>query len=104
MAKHHLTSAELSRAVITVPGHVVFRSFDADTVLLNLSSGQYHGLNVTGGRMLELLQENGSVPVTASRVAEEFGQPLEEVTRDLLELCTELAARCLIEVGADRLG
>src|SRR4051794_41962271 len=41
----------------TVPEHVVFRTFEAETLLLNLESGQYHGLNATGGRMLGLLKE-----------------------------------------------
>jgi hypothetical protein len=36
----------------TVPDGVVHRDFEAETLLLNLRSGTYHGLNVTGGRML----------------------------------------------------
>ena len=96
-----LSRARLASARISVPEHVVFRSFESETVLLNLSSGHYHGLNATGGRMLELLRENGSVPETAAGVADEFGQPVEEVTRDLIDLCTELEARGLIEVGSE---
>ena len=42
---------------VRIPKHVVFRSFGSETVLLNLSTGQYHGLRGTGGRMLEVLAE-----------------------------------------------
>jgi hypothetical protein len=101
VAEDELTEEGLSAARVIVPEHVVFRSFEAETVLLNLSSGQYHGLNATGGRMLELLRENGSVSATAAMVAEEFKQPVDEVTSDLVQLCQELAARGLIEVGAE---
>lgn len=90
--------SDLVSARLRVPEHVVFRSFNADTVVLNLDSGQYHGLNGTAGRMLELLGENGSVPATASAVAAEFGQPVERITADLLGLCRDLLARGLLEV------
>ena len=38
-----------------LPQHVVHRSFVAETVVLNLRTGKYHGLNPTAGRMLEAL-------------------------------------------------
>ena len=38
----------------SVPQHVVYRRFAAETVVLNLETGTYHGLNATGARMLEL--------------------------------------------------
>jgi hypothetical protein len=93
---------DLADAQLRVPEHVVFRTFDAETVVLNLDSGQYHGLNGTAGRMLELLGENGSVNATASVVAAEFGQQLDRVTDDLMGLCRNLLDRGLLEVvGAD---
>ena len=76
---------------------VVYRSFGSETVVLNLRTGQYHGLTGSGGRMLELLSETGDVDETARRVAEEFGRPLDEVTRDLAELCDGLRERKLVE-------
>lgn len=75
---------------------VVYRSFGAETVLLNLKSGQYHGLRGSGGRMLELLAETGDTDETARRVAEEFGRPLEEVSHDLDELWQALRSRELV--------
>jgi hypothetical protein len=36
--------------------HVVSRAFDAETVVLNLHTGEYHGFNVTAAaRMFALL-------------------------------------------------
>ena len=97
---NEVTEDELTGARIRVPDHVVFRAFESETVLLNLRTGQYHGLNATGGRVLALLKETGSVPATAAGVAAEFSRPVDEVTRDVVQLCNDLAARGLIDVLA----
>ena len=78
--------------------NVVFRSFGSETVLLNLKSGQYHGVKGSGGRMLEVLAETGDVDLSARRIADEYGHPLEDVKRDLNGLCEALAKRDLIEI------
>jgi hypothetical protein len=78
---------------------VVYRSFGAETVLLNLKTGQYHGLRGSGGRMLEVLSETGDVDETARRIADEFDQPVEDVMRDVNELCAGLRKRELMEDG-----
>ena len=83
---------------VTIPQHVVFRTFVEETVVLNLESGRYHGLNRTAGRMLELLGELGEVDTVAERLAEETGAPEAQVGADLHEFCESLAERGLIEV------
>jgi hypothetical protein len=82
---------------ITVPQHVVFRSFVKETVVLNLDSGRYHGLNPTGGRMLEVLRETPVVGEAAALLADEYGVSVEELQGDLLDFCDELLSRGLIE-------
>lgn len=89
---------ELRGVRIAVPKSVVHRSFDAETVLLNLTSGTYHGLNPTGGRMFDLLAETGSFDATVAALVEEYGQPEAVIVRDLSQLCSELEQRGLIEV------
>ncbi len=84
-----------------VPQHVVYRAFAAETVLLNLQTGKYHGLNPTAGRMLELIDQCGDSHAAALRVAEEYGEPLEKVEYDLLVLCADLEQRGLLERDAD---
>ena len=98
MADDSKSDDEMLDATVRVPEHVVHRSFDAETVLLNLRTGTYHGLNPTGGRMLELLQETGSLRSTAETIAREAEHPVDEVARDLVQLCADLAERGLIEI------
>jgi hypothetical protein len=81
---------------VRVPDHVVSRSFAAETVILNLETGKYHGLNTTGGRMLQVLQHSGTVRASAPALAEEFGQPEERIVNDLSARCADLAERGLL--------
>jgi len=83
---------------IRLAANVVHRSFGAETVLLNLDTGQYHGLRGTGGRMLEALSETGDLELAARQVAAEFDHPLDEVRSDMAELCQALEARSLVVV------
>lgn len=82
---------------VRVPQHVVYREFVAETVVLNLNTGIYHGVNPTGGRMLKLLDELGHVGRVAARLADEYRRPRSEVAADLETFCRDLLARDLIE-------
>ena len=81
-----------------IPQHVVHRGFATETVVLNLNSGKYHGLNPTGGRMLEVLEKTPDVNQAATKLAAEFGVPVDEIRRDLLTFCEDLAERGLLEL------
>jgi hypothetical protein len=47
--------------------------------------------------MLEVLKEVGVVRDAAARLAQAYGVPKDEIERDLLDFCDDLAARGLIE-------
>ena len=89
---------ELLRAHARVPEHVVYRTFVRETVVLNLETGRYQGLNVTGGRILDLLEADETVGSAAGHLAGEYRRPLDEVERDVCEFCADLIDRGLIEV------
>lgn len=89
---------ELLGASVRVPEHVVHRGFAAETVVLNLNTGRYHGLNPVAGRMLEMLDQVGGVGEVAAQIATEYEQPLDTVQRDLCALCADLHQRGLIEL------
>lgn len=82
-----------------IPAHVVYRAFPHETVVLNLQTGKYHGLNPTAGRMLELLERGFSIGETAELVAGEYKRPLADVEHDLQTFCADLRARGLIELS-----
>jgi Coenzyme PQQ synthesis protein D (PqqD) len=86
---------------ITVPDHVAHRSLPSETVVLNLQTGRYHGLNPTAGSMLEALERATCVRDAAAAVAEEYAQPPAIVERDMCDLCEALLARGLIELDGE---
>jgi hypothetical protein len=82
---------------VTIPDHVVFRVFAAETVVLNINTGQYHGLNPVAGRMLETLQGTPELRQAAQALADEFEQPTERIEHDLQAFCDDLVSRGLLE-------
>jgi hypothetical protein len=92
------TPSALLTAKLKVPQHVVYRSFPAETVVLNLETGKYHGLNATAGGMLEALERAACLRDAAVAMAAEYGQEQAVVERDMCELCDALLERGLIEV------
>ncbi len=88
----------LMTASIRVPQHVVYRSFPSETVVLNLETGKYHGLNATAGRMLEALEQAPSFGDALTAIATGYQQPGDVLERDLRELCNVLHERGLIEI------
>jgi hypothetical protein len=86
---------------VRIPEHVVHRSFGEQSVVLNLQTGRYHGLNGTGRRMFEMLEETGTLEGVAKRLAQEYDHPEAEITADLVDLCAELSERGLLEMDVD---
>lgn len=89
-------------ARVHVPQHVVYRDFVNETVVLNLETGTYHGLNRTAGLMLTTMERERSVREAAVKVAEDNGWDLATVESDIVDLCRTLAESGLIAfAGSD---
>jgi hypothetical protein len=84
---------------LRLPPHVVHRSFVAETVILNLETGKYHGLNPTAGRMLDVLDDAPSVRAAAQQIAQEYGTNEADVEADMVTFCSDLLDRKLVEVA-----
>lgn len=97
MAAEEHDDEAILRGRIHVPEHVVYRDFADETVILNLESGMYHGLNGTAARMLEEVQKAVSVAAAADALAAELGQPRTVIERDLVGFCRALEERGLVE-------
>ncbi len=93
-------ASSLLTTKVKMPQHVVYRSFPAETVVLNLQTGKYHGLNATAGHMLEVLERSNCVRDAAAELAALYGQPQDVIETDLCNLCSSLLERGLIETHA----
>ena len=86
---------------VGIPQHVVYRDFVSETVLLNIQTGQYHGLNPTAGRMLTVLDKVASVDEAATQLAQASSSSRSSaIQRDLSTLCEGLLERGLLEIRA----
>ena len=96
--KHPTTTAIDLDARVQVPEHVMHRAFDTETVLLNLRTGLYHGIDPLGARMLEALETGGSVRAAAAALAGTEGREPTELEEVLERFCTRLAERDLLRI------
>ncbi len=96
------STSSLLTSKVKVPQHVVYRSFPAETVVLNLETGRYHGLNATAGSMLEALERAVCIRDAAAELAARYEKDLSVVEQDLCELCQSLLERGLIETDDGR--
>ena len=96
MAANEPDEQAMLRSRVRVPEHVVYRDFADETVILNLETGMYHGLNATAAKMLETLSSGVPVSEAIDRLSSEFGQPRDVIERDVLALCRTLGERGLI--------
>jgi Coenzyme PQQ synthesis protein D (PqqD) len=94
----HSGTEALLASRVRLPQHVVYRTFPSETVVLNLHTGRYHGLNPTAGRMLASLEDARCVRDAASAIAGEYDQPQDAVEHDICELCSLLLSRELVEL------
>ena len=99
------TSARLERrsmVVLTkravVPPHVLVRHLDGESVLLNLESERYFGLDATGTRMWELVTTQPSIGLAYEELLEEFDVEPEALRNDLTELVSGLVENGLLEL------
>ncbi len=82
----------------SIPEGVVFREIEGETVLLNLESGQYFGLNAVGTRIWQLLGELGRPRPVVDALLDEFDVPPATLESDVLGLLEQLIANGLVTV------
>jgi hypothetical protein len=96
-------SSLLRTANVRVPDAVVFRSLAAETVVLDLRTGLYHGLEARAGELLTALAQAGSPALAARRLAAATGDAVAALEAELCEVCRTLEAQGLLEVRFDSL-
>jgi Coenzyme PQQ synthesis protein D (PqqD) len=97
-------SPSLLQCSVKVPQHVVYRSFPSETVVLNLQTGKYYGLNATAGHMLETLERSATVRDAAVGLAASYERAQSAIELDLRALCDTLLERGLIVLDAGGAG
>ncbi len=77
---------------------VLFRNLGGESVLLNLQTGKYYGLDEVGTRMWTLLTEYGQVEPAFRALLEEYDVAEDQLQQDLCRFVEELISRQLLEI------
>jgi hypothetical protein len=73
----------------------VFRELEGESVLLNLETGMYYGLDAVGTRAWQLAAADGSLRAVRDALIEEYDAEPAIIERDLLTLADALIGKGL---------
>ena len=82
--------------VLKVPPHVVSRVVDDETVLLNLESGIYFGVDEVGQRIWQLVGEGKTLREVVEAVVGEYDVSRSQAEDDVLAFAETLIERGLL--------
>lgn len=83
---------------VEVPKHVLVRFVEKETVLLNLDTESYYGLDETGTRMWQLVTASPNIDAAYRELLAEFDADPELLRSDLTELLARLVDQGLLQV------
>lgn len=81
---------------MTINSSVVFRDLSGETILLNLDSGVYYGLDAVGTRVWQLLADELPLTTVCSMMQKEYAAEPAVIERDVLKLVGELCDKRLL--------
>ncbi len=81
------------------PAHVLVRFLDQESVLLNLETEQYFGLDETGTRMWQLVTASPNVDAAYQELLAEYDVQPELLRENLTELLGRLVEHGLLQVS-----
>jgi hypothetical protein len=89
---------------VCVPQHVLVRFLDKESVLLNIQTERYFGLDETGTRMWQLVTAAPRVEAAYRQLLEEYDVEEELLRANLTELLERLVENGLLEVVPSDVG
>lgn len=82
----------------SAPAHVLVRLLDQESVLLNLETEKYFGLDETGTRMWQLVTTSPNIDAAYQELLEEYDVKPETLRENLTELLGHLVEHGLLRV------
>lgn len=84
---------------VKIPDGVLISNLQQESVILNLDSERYYGLDDVGTRMLSVLTNSNSIEAAYQRLVEEYDVDHQALRLDLLELVENLLTHGLIQIS-----
>jgi hypothetical protein len=83
---------------VRVPDEVLISNLQEESVILNLNSERYFGLDNVGTRMLNVLNDSDSIEAAYESLAEEYEVDRDVLRRDLTSLIENLMQQGLVTI------
>jgi len=84
---------------VVVPDGVIARELDGETVLLNLDTGIYFGLDTVGTGIWRAIRANGSLQDALAAVEGDYDVERDVLRADLLDLVSRMLAKGLLQTA-----
>jgi len=84
---------------VTVPDDVLISSLQDESVILNLDSERYYGLDDVGTRFMSVLTTSESIEIAYERLRDEYNVDPEVLREDLIALVERLIDQGIIEIS-----
>ena len=84
---------------ISVPDGVLVQELQGESVLLNVNTENYYGLDEVGTRMWSVLREAPSIADAIDTLLDEYEVERATLESDVSDLLAELLEKKLIELG-----
>jgi hypothetical protein len=89
---------------VIVPSHVLVRVLDKESVLLNIETERYFGLDETGTRMWQLVTAAPQIEVAYRQLLDEYDVEPELLRENLTDLLGRLVENGLLQVVPSDVG
>ncbi|AQA16880.1 coenzyme PQQ biosynthesis protein PqqD [Halioglobus japonicus] len=84
---------------VTISPDAIHQEVSGETVILDLKSENYFGLDEVGTRIWQLTEETGSLQDVYDRMLAEYDVTAEQLEEDMGELFSKLAKMGLVELS-----
>jgi len=89
---------------VAVPAHVLVRFLENESVLLNLETERYYGLDDTGTRMWQLVTAAASIDEAFAELLREFDVEEGQLRLNLSDLVGRLVEHGLLQIHSSDVG
>ena len=83
---------------VSIPTQVMARTVGDETVILDLTSGTYYGLDPVGARIWQLFADGQTLAQVRDIMLAEYDVSVDDLERDLNRLLSELSDKNLISL------
>src|SRR5215217_8618190 len=84
---------------VKIPDDVLISNLQDESVILNLDSERYYGLDSVGTRILSILTRSESIEAAYNTLTQEYDVDSQVLRQDLLALVENLLEQGLIEIN-----